>query len=332
MDTDALSVRIFSTASRVLLVFITYALLLVTTAGLVSISGPVGAPAAPASGSEPLHPLPIVALGSAGLITWVVLRSRWVGAKLAFGVAAAFFGAHTVLPELDALAAPGSFSRGVGGAAGAWFGGAVFAATFGTAAAVILGRTGRAEHAPPVQLQSARSLWVGSVKLAAAAVVQVIVHAGVGCQLGWYRVPDGFAFRGPLGLFCPDAASAGVAGDPASSAAALVRGIVWALVGLLLVRLLRRGPAETSLVVGLFFALAGPVHELLPCPLVPGAWAIGTHVALAVSQLSCGAVLALWLSWDGPSFVQPRRAAGEASSQSIDAAPRGRHDAGGMAG
>jgi hypothetical protein len=71
----------------------------------------VAAPAAPPAGPEPLRGLPVVALASAGLVPWLVLRSHWLGSKLAVGIALAFFGAHTVLPELEALAAPAAPRR-----------------------------------------------------------------------------------------------------------------------------------------------------------------------------------------------------------------------------
>lgn len=286
MDQETTPIRIFSTASRVLLVFVTYALLLVATASLVSTAGLVAAPAAPEPGPEPLRGLPIVALASAGLVSWFVLRSRWLGAKLASAVALTFFGVHTVLPELEALAAPGSFSRAESGAAGSWFGGAVFAATFAVAAVVILGRAGRTE--PRLERDAARlTLFFDAVKVSAAAGSYAIVHTALGYRWGWSMAPEGLA-----------------------SGMTLVRGALWALMGLALVRLLRRGAAETSVAVGLFFALGPSAAQLLPSPLLPAAWASRQDWALAASQLATGAALALWFSWKGPRFLAPRRGRG----------------------
>lgn len=311
MDTETTPLRILATASRVLLVFVTYALLLVATEGLVSTAGLVAAPAAPQGGPEPLRGLPVVALASAGLVSWFVLRSHWFGSRLALGIALIFFGVHTLLPELDALAAPGSFSRGANGAAGSWFGGAVFAATFAVAAVAILGRTGtELERSRDVGRVS--SFFADTVKVVAAAGLFIMIHAALGCRWGWYPAPEGVAFRGPLGFFCPE--MKGVSGAAFAGGLVLTRSSLWALIGLALVRLLRRGPAETSLAVGLFFALAAPVQQLLPSALIPGDWASGQRWTLAASQLATGMALALWFSWKGPGFLAPTGAGQAASS------------------
>jgi hypothetical protein len=320
MDTERTSTRILATVSRVLLVFVTYALLLVATAGLVSTAGLVAAPATPPPGPEPLRGLPVVALASAGLVSWLVLRSHWLGSRLAVGLALAFFGVHTLLPELEALAAPGSYSRGGNGAAGSWFGGAVFAATFAAAAVVILGHTGRTQLKPRRDPGRASSI-VDTVKVAAAAGLHSVVHAALGCRWGWYPAPERVAFRGPLGFFCPE--MEGSSGAAFAGWLELARSSLWALVGLLLVRLLRRGPAENSLAIGLFFALAAPVQQLLPSPLTPGDWASGHRSALAASQLATGVAFALWFSWQGPSFLAPRRRAHSAASSLDSSSPSG---------
>jgi hypothetical protein len=311
MDTETTPLRILATASRVLLVFVAYGLLLVATAGLVSTAGLVAAPATPQGGPEPLRGLPVVALASAGLVSWFVLRSHWLGSRLAIGIALTFFGVHTLLLELDALAAPGSFSRGANGAAGSWFGGAVFAATFAVAAVVILGRTGTVlERRHDVGRVS--SFFADTVKVAAAAGLFTMIHAAFGCRWGWYPAPEGAAFRGPLGFFCPE--MQGMSGAAFTSGLELSRSLLWALIGLALVRLLRRGVVETSLAVGLFFALAAPVQQLLPSALISGDWASGQRWMLAASQLATGVALALWFSWKGPSFLAPTGAAWAASS------------------
>ncbi|HTV22885.1 MAG TPA: hypothetical protein VMG12_29545 [Polyangiaceae bacterium] len=329
MDQETLSVRIFSTASRVLLVFITYALLLVVTSGLVSVAGLVAAPAAPVPGPEPLRALPVVALASAGLLSWMVLRSHWLGAKLAVGVAVAFFGVHTVLPELEALSAPASFVRAPNSAAGSWFGGAVFAATFAVAAVVILGRTGRGGNLPRRALGGTPSLAANALKVAAATALQLVGHVGVGCRSGWYPTLEAVPLPGLIGLFCPATVERSAGGGVFPSAFALVYAALWALAGLVLVRLLSRGLAETSLIVGLFFALAAPVRQLLPLPLVQVDGTGEQRWALAASQLVCGAALALWLAWDGPRFLV-RRTRRERSAPNEPAPPP--HRARGLTG
>ena len=329
MDPERISVRVVSTASRVLLVFITYALLLVATAGLVSTAGLVAVPAAPRPGPESIPGLPLVALASAGLLSWIVLRSRWSGATLALGLAAAFFCAHTVLPELDARLVPGSFARAENGAAGSWFGGAVFAGTFAATAVALLGRAGRGDG-KPLELARPASILASTMKFALAAALQAITYALFGCRLGWYPAAQA-AFRGPFDLLCRGVPSSGAPAALVAGWPELLRGSIWALVGLILVRMLRRGPAETSLTVGIFFALAGPVHQLLPGPLIPGDWAAGEGLTLAMSQLVCGAALALWYSWEGPASLI-RRLVDNKTFTSPDSASRGQRGAGGLPG
>jgi hypothetical protein len=282
-----------------MLVLVTYALLLLVTTTLVSIFGSSPAVASPQPGSEEIHGLPIVALASAGLVCWIVLRSRWSGAKLAFSIALAFLGAHTVLPDLEALAVPGSFSTRAGGVA-RWIGGAVFAITFATATVVILGRLRRSEiEQAPIHGASVRE---DAMKIGVSTALQLVLHAAFGCRWGWYPPPEGLA----LGFLCPSFATLGVVGAASGGALELVRALLWSLIGLALVRLLNRGAIETSLAVGAFFALADPVRQLLPSPLVAGEWASGKQWTLATTQLATGMTLALWLGWRGPRLPTPR--------------------------
>jgi hypothetical protein len=315
MSGEATSVRIISIALRVLLVFVTYAFLLVATAGLVGTAALVRAPAAVPLERESIMGLPVVALASAGLTSLLILRSRWSGSKLALGIGLTFFGAHTLLPELEAWGWRESLPRGPDSPAVSLFAGAVLATMLALAAVVILGRSSPAPElghsAPaPEAIHGARPRAAAFVELvldlASAALAYVAIYFILGCSMGWYSAGfgSGSSDKGPLCL----ARSATLLGAaPELLYVEAVRGFVWALIAMTIARMLRGGVIETALALGAFVALAGPVHALLPSstPLVDRL--SSSSLTVLGSHFTLGILLAFWLSRRAPAF-DPRRA------------------------
>jgi hypothetical protein len=301
MSGEATSVRIISIALRVLIVFVTYAFLLVTTAGLVATAELVRAPAAVPLEREPLMGLPVVALASAGLTSFLILRSLWSGSKLALGIGLTFFGAHTVLPELEALGWRESLSRSPGSVGVSLFAGAVLATMLAAAAVVILGRSAPAPRAIHAARPSAVA-FVGLVlDLASAALAYVAIYFGLGCSMGWYSAGLGSA-GSETGPLCLARSAALLGATPDLLWVEAVRGSVWALIAATIARMLRGGVIETALALGAFVALAGPVHALLPssAPLVDPL--SSRSLAVLGSHFTLGILLAFWLSRRAPTF------------------------------
>jgi hypothetical protein len=306
MSGETTSIRIISIALRVLIVFVTYAFLLVATASLVATAELVRAPAAVPLGHESVMGLPVVALASAGLTSFLILRSRWSGSKLALGIGLTFFGAHTVLPELEAVGWRNSLSRSPGSAGVSLFTGAVLAMMLAAAAVVILGRSAPAPKAIRVARPSAAA-FVGLVlDVASAALAYVAIYFGLGCSMGWYSA--GLGSGSDTGPLCLARSAALLGATPDLLWVEAVRGSIWALIAVTLTRMLRGGVIETALALGAFVALSGPVHALLPssAPLVDPL--SSRSLAVLGSHFTLGILLAFWLSRRAPTFEAAGRA------------------------
>ncbi len=300
MSTEAASVRIISVALRVLLVFVAYASLLVATAGLVATAERVAAPGAVPFERESLLGLPVVALASAGLTSFLILRSRFSGSRLALRIGLTFFGAHTLLPELDAFGWRQTLPRGAVSVAVSLFAGAVFATMLASSAVVILGRTGPAREVIHAPRASARAIVGLALDLASAAAAYVAIYFGLGCSTGWYDAAPGSA-GGESGLLCLGRSATLLAAMPQLWWVEAVRGCVWALVALTIARMLRGSVIEAAVALGAFAALAGPVHSLLPNPALLGHAGAGHSLVVLMSHFAWGVLLAFWLSRAAPS-------------------------------
>jgi hypothetical protein len=301
MSGELTSVRIISIALRVLLVFVTYAFLLVATAGLVGTAELVStASSVPLEGNS-LIGLPVVALASAGLISFIILRSRWSGSKLALGIGLTFFGAHTLLPELEAWGWRHSRSRSPGSVAVSLFAGAVFATMLAPAAVAILRRPAPAPQVIHTARPTAAAFMGMALDLGSAALAYGALYFGLGCSMGWYSAGLGSA-GSDTGALCLAPSAALLGATPDLLWVEAVRGSVWALVAMTIARMLRGGVIETALALGAFVALAGPVHALLPssAPLVDPL--SSRSVAVLGSHFTLGILLAFWLSPRAPSF------------------------------
>lgn len=304
MSGETASVRMISIALRVLLVFVTFAFLLVATAGLVATAELVTTPAAIPLPRESLTGLPVVALASAGLTSFLILRSRFSGSRLALRIGLTFFGAHTVLPELEALGFRESLSRGPGSVAVSLFAGAVFAMMLAPAAVVILGRPAPSE-ATPTARPTAGALVGLVLNLGSAALAYVAVYFGLGCSMGWY--PAGLHSAGSdTGPFCLANSAALLGAAPELLWVEALRGLVWALIAMTIARMLRGGVIETALTLGAFVALAGPVHALLPSSAALVDPLSARSLAVLGSHFALGVVFAFWLSRRTPSFDPER--------------------------
>jgi hypothetical protein len=251
------------TTTRVLAAFVAYAVLMAATGGLFAPSGAWAQPS-----RESLQALPLGALASSVVLSYLILRSRWAGARLALAVGAALFVAHTVLPSLQSLAgAQLSAPVQARALATAWFAGAVFAGLWAPAAVALLGRASSSGTAPlDRQVASSAAEWC--CKLAGGVLLYAVAHLGPDC---WATRPW----------------------------AVLLAGSLWTLVGVTIARMSRGSALELSLAVGGFFAVTAGCIEL-PSAHASGQWFAPAPLREVATSFLLGALLGAGLSWRGP--------------------------------
>jgi hypothetical protein len=277
-------------------------------------SMPVGAAMPPGQSSEPglLGPaagLLVIALVSVGLVAALILTSRWSGWRLAVGLGLAWYGAVTFLTQIetwyfltslsvDPRMLPALFAMGI-----------PTAFLFVPAAVWILGRGGRQEAAPPPEPQVGRNerVWIG--KLAAIAVIYVVLYWTAGYFIAWQN-PELRAFYGRPGDALPFLAHTAdtLRNDPWLLPFQLLRGLLWALCALPVILGSRLSVWWTALLVGLLFSVPQNVAHLIANPLMPLASVRLSHmVETALSNFVFGVVVT-WILY--PERRRPGAAIG----------------------
>ncbi len=194
------------------------------------------------------------------VIAFLVIRSRWRGWRLMVAVALVFYGAMTVMPQIEALAFLKTSSRFAYRMLGM---GAVIALPGAVAAVFLLGRkavTVSAEAAPVVPW----SIWLWKAAVAIAAYV--VLYIVFGYFIAWQSADVRRAYGGgaaPTGFFAFMTSNWEVMRWLIPLQAG--RGFLWVLLALPIVAMLR-GAWETALAIGLAFAVLMNAQLLLPNP------------------------------------------------------------------
>lgn len=292
--------RIFGTALRVLAVFALYALLwLVTTS--------VGMPREALSqltdehSRGALEALPLVALPSSGVLSYLILRARWSGPKLVWGIGLSFYAVHTFLQQIETLAFPAVARRMPAGMITWLFlTGAAFSILLAPAAVLVLGRwrgSSEAVEDPRRGPLASKKEWAW--KLLVSALLYEVLYFTFGYFIAWRTpgLPEFYGGRDP-GSFFRQLGSV-LSDTPWLLVLQLVRGALFSGVALLIVRMQRGGVVETSLCLGAFFSLTVAAQLFFPNPYLPEHVLAAHRLELALSNFLYGALLApLWM-WRG---------------------------------
>lgn len=274
-----------------------------TPAGDVAVQTPAaGGEAAAAtaeSGREVRQPQPEPGLLAALLVLCVlislavtpaVLRARWGGWRLAVALAVLVYGEMTVLSQLETVVYLQHVTREF--LTSIFVFGALFAATFAAAAALILGRAryGAPAGAPPWSPGWPGWLW----RIAVVAVLHVATYYTAGYYLAWQNpaVREYYGGTDP-GSFLLQLKSIAV-GTPWMFPYQLAQGVLWALLVVLLVRMLAGSRLQVALIAAFFLGVIGPCMLLLPNPVMPDTVRVTHLVETIVSRVVFGFV-AVWL-------------------------------------
>lgn len=269
--------------------------------------------AAPAPGSSPATPSPAAldpgrvlsillacSLMQAGVIAYIILRSRWWGWKLIGAVFLALFGVNTVQAGIEAaLYLPRQLPPGM--VPRLFVMGGFTAAAFSPLAVLILGKMRRqtSDDAPNPRLVMPAAAWVW--KCAAIAALYLVVYYSFGYFVAWqnpelrqyYGQTEFRSFLGTLGGIWSH--------SPWMFPYHAFRGLLFVAFVLPVIRMMKGAWWETALAIALAFSLLGGAQLLLPNPFMPESVARTHFVEVTTSNLLFGGIVGWLLAGGGGS-------------------------------
>ena len=233
------------------------------------------------------------------VLTYLILRSRWAGWKLAVTMFLVYYGVATFMGQIESAVfitrlPPGALPR-------LFLMGALVAAPFAPLAVLILGKrkASTADGGPNARLQMPAREWAW--RLAVIAVVYVILYFTFGYFVAW-RHPEVRAYYNGVDTRSFAAHMAMVVRDtPWLIAFQALRALLWTALALPVIRMMKGSRLETALTVGLLFSVVMNAQLLLPNPYMPDAVRTAHLLETASSNFLFGAFVG-WL------MGAPRRA------------------------
>ena len=253
----------------------------------------------PAQLNQAAAALPLVSLIMSLMLAYLVIRSRWHGWKLAGALSLIFYVLYTFLSWIELLAFPAVSNQMPKGflTPGMLIQGLILAIPFSLLAVWILGKTKKDSNEDEVndRLQMSPSEWIW--KLVIAAVIYVIVYFTFGYYVAWrtpglpafYGGTDPGTFLGQLGNVVRD--------TPWLFGVAFFRGLIWAGIGSLIIRMHKGKAWEVVLAVGLSFTVLMNAALLFPNPFMPPFVAHAHTIELVSSNFLYGILLSVVMTW-----------------------------------
>lgn len=225
------------------------------------------------------------------VLTYIILRSRWAGLRLAVTLFIVFYGVVTVMPQIESAIfitnlPPGMLPR-------LFLSGAVIAVVFSTLAIFILGKARRYTlRRPNERLVMPAPEWAW--KLAAIAVVYVVLYFTFGYYVAWQN-PEVRSYYGGIdpGSFFGQMQSV-YDETPWLPAFQVLRALMWTALALPVIRMMKGAWWEAGLAVALLFSVVMNAQLLLPNPYMPEAVRMAHLVETATSNFIFGWAVA-WL-------------------------------------
>jgi hypothetical protein len=226
------------------------------------------------------------------VLAYIILRSRWSGWRLIVTVFFVFYGVMTFISQIESLVfhilPPGVLPR-------LFLMGVLVAAPFAPLAVFILGK-GKANTAtsnePNSRLIMPVKEWAW--KLAVIVIAYVILYSTFGYFIAWKNpavqayyggIDEGNFFAHMIVVFTT---------APWLEPFQALRGVLWALLALPVIRMMKGRWQETAIAVGLLFAVLMNSQLLLPTPLMPQAVRM-THLVETASYNFIFGTLIVWL-------------------------------------
>ena len=265
-------------------------------AGVVGLAGNSQTSGQPGAGALPLL---IVCFLETAVLTYLILRSRWSGWRLAAAVFFIFYGVTTFMPQIESAVfltrlPPGMLPR-------LFLMGALIAAPFSVLAVLILGKRKAAtvDAEPNARLIMSPSEWAW--KLVVIALAYVILYFTFGYFVAW-RNPAVREYYGGIdpGSFVAQMGTV-LRNTPWLVPFQILRAMFWVALALPVIRMMKGRWPETALAVGLLFAVVMNAQLLLPNPFMPEPVRMAHLIETASSNLIFG-VFVGWLLTPTPRF------------------------------
>ena len=276
------------TAIRFLAVTVLYFVSFVVVSGaLLSTTRQEGAPA---DAGATLIALLIVSLLNAAVWTYVIRRSSWTGWKLVLAVFVVFYGANTLMPQIETAyfvtrLPPGMLPR-------LFLVGLIIAAVFAPLAVLILGKTRPESQITRVKILAGSWAW----KLALIVIAYLVIYFTFGYFVAW-RSP---AVRAYYGGSDPDSFIAHIASllrsEPMLFLLQAVRALLWTAVAAPVIKMTKGASWESGLAVALLFAVVNS-QLLIPNPLMPPEVRMAHLLETTTSNFIFGWLVVFILRW-----------------------------------
>lgn len=248
--------------------------------------------------SAAIAAMPLVNAIIVVMLSYLALRSRWHGWRLAGALYAIFFSIQGFLSWIELLAFPAVSSRMPPGMLNSTLVQAVLVGTvFAPLMVWVLGKTlpDPADAKLPRRLAMPRGEWLW--KLAAAAVLYVVVYFTFGYYVAWRTpsLPEFYGGTDPGTLL-------GQLGNVARMTPwlfpfQLLRGLVWAGVGCIVIAMHKGRTGEAALATGLTLSLITSAGMLMPNPFFTPVVQRAHTIELLTSNLLYGILLCLLMTW-----------------------------------
>lgn len=264
--------------------------------GSAAVAGALPDPAASEPGLvSPGAGVLIIALVNVGVVAALVLASRWRGWKLALSLALAYYGAVTLLTQIETWYFLSSLTVDESVLPRLFVMGVPTALVFVPLSVRILGKWQRgdesaASHGPA--LSAIEWTW----KLAVLSVLYVAFYWTAGYFIAWQN-PELRAFYGQPGDPLPFVAHTRsvLRSDPGLFAFQLGRGLLWVCCALPIVRGSGVSTPRTALLVALLFSAPQNIAQILANPLMPIASVRLSHLIETAASNFLFGVLVVWI-------------------------------------
>ena len=225
------------------------------------------------------------------VLAYVVIRSRWSGWKLILSLAIVLFGVTTLMPQIETAVFVRNLPQGL--LARLFLFGLIFSVVFAPLAVLILGKI-RSHATGDNQLRLQLSLGQWALRLALIALIYVVVYFTFGYFIAW-RSPAVRAYYGGTdpGSFLLQIRSV-LRDTPWLPALQILRGLLWAILAIPVIRMMKGQWWVAGLAVALLFGVVMNTQLLLPNPLMPYEVRMMHLLETATSNFLFGWVL-VWL-------------------------------------
>jgi hypothetical protein len=236
-------------------------------------------------------PLLTVCLLETAVLTYLILRSRWTGWRLAAAIFFAFYGVTTFMSQIESAVFLTRLPSGM--LPRLFLMGALIAAPFSVLAVLILGK----RKAETVDIESNFRLVMPASEWAWKLAVIAIVYVGLYFTFGYFIAWRNPAVREYYGGTDPGGFVAQMGTvlrtTPWLVPFQILRAMCWVALALPVIRMMRGQWPETALAIGLLFAVVMNARLLLPNQYMPEP----VRMAHLVETASSNFIFGLFTGW-----------------------------------